>query len=712
MARISNPLDQFQSHSIHYVMLASRTTDAIRDFTLDTPTMQTQSLQAIDAAQHIGDEVRLSSSSSVYLMIDTRRFSQFTVENFELETAMTGFAVPGSKSPASTALDMKFTILDSTGISFANFLQHLMDEKLQVSYDGMTVLVRLLFIGHRPDGTTEVVQSLTIPAIFKQIQVDLNEVKGVYTCSLFPMIGMASNAGYNSKWTNIGTASSYFSGASENTLGAVVNSFERRLNEYSASKYIASNAEVQSGGMRQMVGRFGRPVQYMITLPKGWEAFKFSGPAQGAALETIFKKKEATAKAANTAAEAQKKAQQNTAAPTKDSFVAVDPNLTVTQVLDVIFSQTLDVLKLGNFTHSADQDGNIRFYKHLITVTSDDQSFTVHVDIVEFVVPNVDLNAKSNAVNSADSDLYTDEPMPDGTRRRAPKQFIEYDYIFSGTNLDVLQLDLKIENLNFLLMQGTKLGAGAVRAAADDAQKQTDGDGVVHDKRPVFGLRQKDPFLVPQRTQGERTNFNNLSANTQIKDGEDTPQAVNQQYTRNLQAFYSLGPVDAKLSLRGNPDLMLMVSLQALPAHVSGATITAKGELSETDLGVKAKYRVDFERDLLKLNGAPIDNPSSPINSRILSGRNFVSSPVFMKVNVFGPNVDYKTNEPIAGGDYSQKLFFDNFYLVDRVISKIEHTKFTQDIAIRSFSVFTFPSTTVKGAASSTVKEVKARDHR
>lgn len=707
MARISNPLDQFQSHSIHYVMLAARTTDAIREFTIDSPAMQTKSLQAIDAAQHIGDEVRLSSSSSVYLMIDTRRFSQFTVENFELETAMTGFGVKGSTSPSSTALDMKFTILDSTGISFANFLQHLMDEKLQVSFDGMTVLVRLLFIGHRPDGSTEVVQSLTIPAIFRQIQVDLNEIKGVYSCSLFPMIGMASNAHYNSKWTNIGTASSYFSGASENTLGAVVNSFERRLNEYSISKYLASNAVVQTGGTSQVISRFGRPVQYMITLPTGWAEYKFSGPTQGAALETIFKKKEAAAKVANSAAEAHKKAQQNAAAPAKDSFIAVDPNLTVTQVLDVIFSQTLDVLKLGNFTRAAGQDGNIRFYKHLITVTSDDESFTVHVDVVEFVVPNVDLNAKSTAVNSVNADLYTDDPMPDGTRRRAPKQFVEYDYIFSGTNLDVLQLDLKIENLNFLLMQGTKLGAGEVLSAADDAQKQTNGDGVAADKRPVYGLRPKDPHLVPQRSLGERTNFNNLGANTQTKDGEDTPQAVNQQYTRNLQAFYSLGPVDAKLSLRGNPDLMAMVSLQALPEHVNGATITEKGELSKTDLGVKAKYRAAFERDLLKLNGAPADNPGAPINSRMLSGRNFVSSPFFMKVNVFGPNVDYKTNEPIIGGDYSQKLFFDNFYLVDRVISKIDHTKFTQDIAIRSFSVFTFPSTTAKGAATSTVKDVK-----
>ena len=707
--RIKNPLDQFQSHSIHYVMLAARSTQDVIGFTIDSQDAQSKTLSAIDNAKQLGDAVQLDSNSKVYLMMDTRRFSQFLVEDFELETMMTGFAVPGSKSPNSTAISMKFTVIDSFGISFANFLQFLMDQKLQVSYDGMTLLVRLLFIGHRSDGTTAVVQSLTIPAIFKQIQMDLNDVKGLYHCTLFPLIGMVSNSLNNPKWTSIGTASSYFTGVSANTLGAIVNSFERRLNDDSLKRYTELNAATQNGGVKTTVGRYGRPVQYMITLPKGWNNFKFSGPTQGGAVETVFKELAAKEKSnSKTAAEAQKKAQQNKSAPAKDSFVAVDPALTISEVLDVIFGQCIEVAQLGNFTKKQDASGSLRFYKHLVTVTSDDESFTVHVDVVEFVVPNIDLATSTkngSSVSDNDAELYTQLKMSDGTLKRAPRQFVEYDYIFSGTNIDVLNLDLKIENLNILLMQGLKLGQGELWAKSTEGQVQGDGESISKEEKAVFGLRRKDPALMPPRSINEGKNYSNLAANAQI-DGDASPQAINQQYIQNLQAFYSGGPVDVKMQIRGNPDLMVQVALQTIPEHISALTLTSEGGASSTiNESVKTKYRSDFEKNLLKLNNIG-GSPGSPVNTQLMTGRNFVSSPFFAKVNIFGPNVDFLTGGKGPGVDYAQQLFYENYYYIDKVISKIAGVHFTQELSMRSFSVFNFPNTMTRGANISPVKDI------
>jgi hypothetical protein len=704
---MKNPLDQFQSHSIHYVMLAARSTEDVRGFTVDSQQAQSETLSAIDATKKLGDKVQMPGAAAAYLLIDTRRFSQFMVNDFELETMMTGFAVPGSRTPSSTAINMKFTVIDSLGIQFANFLQYIMDQQLQVSYDGMTLLVRVLFIGHRADGTTQVVQSLTIPAIFKQIQVDLNDVKGVYTCTLYPLIGMPSNSRNNAKWTSIGAASSYFSGENANTLGAVVNAFERQLNEVSLKRYAQVNGQTTADGTKVSVGRFGRPVQYMITLPKGWAEFKFSGPTQGGATETVFAElvKVEASKSAS-AAEAQKKAQQNSSAPAKDSFVAVNPSLSIPEVLDVIFSQCLEVAQLGNFTKKQDQDGNLKFYKHLVTVTSDDASFTVHVDIVEFIVPNVDLatGAKSNSVGANDAALYELTEYKDGSSRRRPKQFIEYDYIFSGTNIDVLHLDLKIENLNILLMQGSKLGQGELFSKVADGQDQGDGTSVGSDEHPVFGRRKKDPALMPPRSTGDDTNFSTYGANARTV-GEATPQAIAQQYTQNLQAFYAAGPVEAKLELRGNPDLMVMVSLQSIPQHVSAVTITSEGGVSSNvNADVKKEYRAAFEKNLLRYSGINDSqvNTGSSINSKMLTGTNFVSSPLFAKVNVYGPNVDFLTGAANPG-DYGTKLFYDNYYFVDKVISKIEGSKFTQELAMRSFSLYNFPNTATRGATSDAV---------
>ncbi len=724
---MKNPLDQFQSHSIQYVMLAARSTEDVRLFTVDSPEAQSATLSAIDSAGHLGDEVRFGNGTGVFLMMDTRRFSQFGIMDFELETLMAGFSVPGSRSPNSTAVNMKFTVVDPSGIGFANFLQFLMDQRLQVSYDGMTVLIRVLFIGHRGDGTTSVVQSITIPAIFRHISVDLNEVKGLYHCELFPMIGMASNSGSNAKWTSIGTASSFYSGATANTLGAVVAAFEQNLNKESLKRYTQLNAQTQDQGVKTTVGRFGRPVQFMITLPKGWDDFAFSGPTQGGAIETQFKEllKKKSADTSATTTEAQKKSQQNATTPAKDSYVAVDPQLTVTEVLDVIFSQCVEVAKLGNFTHKQDTDGAVRFYKHLITVTSDDDSFTVHVDVVEFVVPNVDLatGKGANAVADADQEFYIQKQMPDGSLKRTPKQYIEYDYIFSGTNIDVLSMDLKIENLNYLLMQGSKLGQGELWTRTSDGQNQQDGNSVASDQHPVFGRRRKDPALIPVRSQSDRTNYSTLAGNVKT-DGDATPQALTQQYTQNLQAFYAAGPVEAKLQLRGNPDLLVSVALQSIPQHVSAISITGDGGVaSKANPSVKAQYRAAFEANLLKLNGVanPVvsagqnyshegrnsaPKPGSPLNSQMLTGRNYLSSPLFAKINVFGPNVDFMTGATNTG-DSTVPLFYDNYYFVDKITSKIDGVRFTQELSMRSFSLYNYPNTSAQGSNTNTVKDVK-----
>jgi hypothetical protein len=696
LAKVPNPLDEFQSHSVHYVLLAARSTEALRPFTDGSADAMSSSLQAIDNCKVLGGEVFASAASAAaYLVLDTRRFSQFAVQNFSLSTIIAGLKIPGSQTPNAVGVDMTFDVLDSSGIAFANFLQYLMDQKLGVSQQGMSILMRVLFIGHLADGSTKVVQSIGIPAIFDKIALDLNEVKGIYSCKCFPLIGMSSNSQHNVAWSSIGTASNYFTGPSANTLGAVVRSFEKRLNDESITRYNQQNVQAQTaGGPAVPQARFGRQVQYMITLPPAWEDFAFSGPAQGGASEINFKALIAAeeTKRTQTAQQAQKTAQANTTAQAKDSFVAVNPDLSVTEVLDVIFSQTLGVQQLGNFKSDQSKNTEIKFFKHLITVTSDDDSFTVHIDVVEFIVPNVDLSASGSAVSENDKLLYETVPATDTqAEKRVPRNYLEYDYIYSGKNLDVLHLDLKIENFNIMLMQGRKLGQGELYVTADDGQKQTDGETTSSDSRVSQGMRPKDPVLLPRRTQAERSNFNQLSAAAQTADGT-TPQAVVQQYTRNLANFYSLGVgVAAKLELRGNPDIMVGVSLTAIPKHVSAITV-GSSNTSSTNEAVKTQYRKDFEANLLKL----VPQLQSRADGFVLTGPAVPASPVFMKVNVFGPNTTL-LGEMIEGQNFATQLFYDNYYYVSRITSKVEGTKFTQEFDLLPYTVFGFTSTSAQG---------------
>lgn len=703
---IENRLDKFQSHSVHYVLLACRSTEDIRSFTEGTEdTTPATSLAAIDAASQLGDEIKGANGGSAFLVMDTRRFSQFTIENFSVETNISGFGIQGGSSPHATAMDMSFTVIDPVGISFANFLQYIMDEKLQVSYDGMTLLLRVLFVGHAPVSDTnfsasvsgtnmEVVQSVTIPCIFNSIEVQLTESRGTYVCKLFPLLGMASNRNNNPRWTSIGNATTYFTGQSTNTLGDLVNSFERNLNAEAIKRYTQLNAEAQrvGAGTKTLAGRYGRPIQYMITLPKAWETFTFAGPAVGAATEINFAQLIADeTQVRKTAAEQQRRQQQNNTAPAQDSHISVAPDWTVTEVLDKIFSQTLQVQQLANFSKTQPNIQSIKFYKHLITVTSDDQSFVVHIDVVEYEVPNVYLNQKPNTQTSTQVGNREDKLFRINEQGlKVPRNYLEYDYIFSGKNIDVLSFDIKIENLNFLLVQGNKLGAAETNAAAVSADKQEDGQAEAQETKTVGLMKPNDPLLMPQITNDQLDNFSKYSS-TARSQGDRTPQEVSQEYMRNLSAFYNAGPYTAKMELRGNPDLMAGVVLQRLPQHIRSITIGTDGSAQTNTSGeAKQKYRQELEKTLGLSDG--VYRVTGP-----LSGPSYISSPVFAKVNIFGPNVDFLTSAPIAGQNFTQQLFVDNFYFLSKIVTKIDGVKFTHDVDLMSYSVYGATSTTAKG---------------
>ena len=700
--KLTNKLDDFSSHSVHYVVLAARSTEDLRQFTDDSTTPSANALQAIDACTSLGSAIK-TTTGNAYLVLDTRRFSQFTIDNFEIDTKIAGFAVSGSNSPNAVGLEMNFTVLDSTGISFMNFLQYLMEQKLQVSYDGMMLLVKVLFIGHMPNGTTKVIQSVGIPAIFKNIELDLNEVKGVYTCQCVPLLGMQSNSNYNTKWTSVGTASSYFTGKGANTLGAVVQSFEDRLNTLSLELYSKSNGVINTPGQNQKtIPKFGRPVQYMITIPDSWKSFTFSGPTQGGATEIDFQKllkqEEELRQSKNAEAKA---ASEKSTAEAKESFVAVDPNLTITEILDTIFSQVVEVQQLANFTGSKNKTDTIKFFKHLITVTSSDENFTVHVDVVEFVVPNVLLAEQKKHAVVAEDDYYTTIPAtPTSAEKKVPKNYLEFDYIFSGKNVDVLSLNLKVENLNLLLMQGTKIGQNSLQDKAADGQKQDDGQ-VADDFSTMPGRGAKDPLTLRMLTAEQRTNFSNIAANAKLE-GNQTPQAVAQQYTKNLSDFYNTG-TQAKMVIRGNPEFLGGIILHGIPSHKNAVSSTASGGVTKANDDVKKQWRDELEQKLSRKGLAKTGDAF-----KVMTGPSFVTTPVFVKVNVFTQDVDFLSLDPSQGQkNFAKQLFSDNYYFLAGVKSKIENSKFTQECDMFHFSIYGHKASTAKGQTTSTVENKK-----
>lgn len=697
---LRNPLDAFTSYSTHFVMLAARTTESIRTFIDSSPQAQRSTLDAINNAKNLGDPVKTGNTQDAFLVMDTRRFSQFTVESMKYEVLINGVAQGQAHSNLSTVIEM--SILDSVGISFINFLQWLMDTKLQTNFDGMIFLIRVIFVGHNPDGSSETVQSITIPAHLYNLEVNLDFAKGVYTAQFMP--DMNFSVFQHKRWLQIGTSTGFFSGVGEKKLGAMVRAFEARVNEQSEKFYTESTPRLLAAGKQaiQTTGKFGRRVVYQITLPAEWDSYDFIGSWKhntNSSEERDFVRELQRLDASRTPAQQQQaKATDGGANPAKDVNMSVGAGTLITDVLDVIFKQVPEIAQLANGDKVTDPNGVAKFYKHVVSLTSNDEVVIVHVDVVLFAVPNAQPPQITNerqaevAATSAREAEEKNSPYTtttrNGLRLRVPKNYFELDYIFTGKNTQVLNFDMKIQQLQFLLAANTKVSEGQM--IQDVALSSSDEERQSRLPPPeILSLRPYDPMLIPMLTDLQKKNFSVTSGLSRDADATLKANTSMQEYARNLSAFYAISPIQAAVTIKGNPDIMLKFSSPDMPAHTLFSTAVATGNSAANETE-RANYRNDFNSRVITLNKGALsaqENGTFTLNKQ-LGGDSYMSAPVFVKLNIKGPNVDFRDNKLIEGQDFASEVLLDNYYVVFKVVNIIERGVFTQQLELWSHNVF------------------------
>jgi len=663
LSRIKNPLDDFQSYSVHYILLACRTTVVASAFADEKN--DTTSLAAIDNTKALGDPVVFGNSSSdVFLVIDTRRFAQFSVENLKYDVYVNGLQQGGSTS--NLAADLSMTVLDSVGISFANFLQWLMDSQMKTNFDGLVFMLRTIFVGHKADGTTETVQSETIPMHLNRVEINLDYAKGAYTMEFMP--NMNFNVQKHSRFLVVSTTTAYGTGDG-NTLGGLVTSFEKRLNDASLKFFNDIQKAVKDAGGGTGDGQYGRRVEYQITIPESWKPWQVKGSNQGKVSETKYGK-------------------DSTTPPTtiNNSLVATQPGSEITKILDEIFKQIPDIAEMGNFKSSdPSKEGVITFYKYIVGLTSSNETVCVHVDVVEFKVPNVFRRkpSESAAVSSIDTEFYAEQTDKDtGIKRRVPKDFIEYDYIFTGRNKDILNFDMKIQDFQFLLASNLKIGPSDLNNAADSGETP-DGKGKeTYDD--LLHARKYDPIVLPIDSNAALKAFSNVAGAIGKKD-EDTTKKQ-QQYTQNLSMFYAGSPIITTLTIKGNPLIMHKFNVGKLLGHPSGGGQTSS-EGSTTGIVSREAYRKDLEDRILKANPKLEKQGNSFVVKSNLSEKSYAVSPVFVRVNVKGPAVDFRTNED-KSPPYASSVLENQYYVVFKVSNVFQGHMFTQELELYSHNVY------------------------
>jgi hypothetical protein len=429
--------------------------------------------------------------------------------------------------------------------------------------------------------------------------------------------------------------------------------------------------------------KFGRKVQYLITIPKDWEELTYAGGSVSASIEKVYPKK---TQAATTTPTTTAASTDTATTPATAVNLSVDNGQTITQVLDIILSEVPEVKAFANAEKVAAQNGVIKFYKHVIGITSDPDTFLVQVHVVPFEIPNVvpptsTQSALQGTQSFADA-IY--KQTDDG--RRVPKEYFELDYIFTGKNIDVLNFDVKIQDVQWLLATNVKVSEGELVA---DLQASTpeQSKALAKKRTELLSSRQYDPIFIPLLTAEEKIAFTSM-ATARTEETTKKVTADKQAYARNLSAFYAISPIIAAVTIKGNPDIMAYFSTGTTMNHNAGVG------------GSGPPSREQFEADIINRGFRSNNNNTGSFTTQNPIGTgSYMTSPVFVKLNVKGPNVDFVTGavtELINGQEFASSVLDDAYFVVFKVVNIIERGSFTQELELWSHNVFGTPKLTAE----------------
>lgn len=731
MSTPQNPLDKYRGFSTHHILLAAHTSETLRNLTLKSPDGEDdQFLDKISEAR-LGEPIKSSGTTNgldAYLILDSRKLSNFIIKEIDYQTV---FAAGTLNQTQLISSMVNMTVVDASGIAFINYIKYLCDEVFETDYMGLTFLLKTIYVGHTDDNTTEMITSMEIPLILIDMSLSLDHVGGHYALTFAPLNGSVTEAIPSINATdNIGTLKG-------GTLGEIIDNLQSQLNNKIRLLYNNLNIEITSPPDKGTASTAtsddrGRPVQYMFTLPgdidglgtdEKWRDFKMTGVLNALKEQQIETQKETESfvneekqheeqikemitqmsKDKKTQAEIdeavnKKRADRNKyiknraensnkvridASSTEDMVhLSLSPRSTIPDILSVIFSLCNEANQKISYDPSKKEKMVSRF-KTKTYITSDLKSITAHYDVLEQKIPDVNDESPKTIKDSNKTDgIEKDFTIRDG--KRVPKNSLEFDYIFSGKNTDILTFDIKLNNAILFLTNTDKLSEEmrlSAQVGATDQKKQKERIDAAK-KNLHYKLQKHSPITAATRTSGEASGHAAVQQGNDARIGSIPGDVVRfkQEALNMLSDLHGVSSQEVKMTIRGNPDLL------AKSAYYSN--ILPHVKITDTQnvntFGNEAFITTDLEvyKNALK---------EELINSKVAEtfpDKDISLSPLYVKVNIFGPNVNIFGDADPNTEKYAKQYWYDGWYFVKEVGHMFRDGDFTQDISMMAVDMF------------------------
>lgn len=696
MSNYANPLDNFRSYSYNFILSVSSTTEAYREM-LGTSNNSSPLLDAALQAKKLGDEFKIGDSSA-YLLVDTRRFSQYTISNIDADHIFgTGTRV-NPTTPVST-LDM--VVRDTTGMSFFNTLMDVFKEKMQTTRSSAFFLLTIFFTGHKDDGTTETVASCYIPLMLLAMGWEFTALGSTYNMAFMEVESVPGRGTVMDNMNSLGqikSISTEKSGVtSKNTVGALCDTLEELLNRQSLSFY---QRYVNSAADTNKTGQYGKLVQYMITMSDEWRDFKVDAAARSKNTEQLFKAENNSIDINNIPQDT------NITVSTIGDYVqmAFSTNVNITDAVKAILESSEEFLELASNERLL--KGTARAFKTSMNVTCDDETFIVHIDIYPYSLPRItaadkELDTQHNfqghqikptvATNNVDEDQL--------------RNLISYDYVYTGQNSHIKTLNVKYEPTSVIALDTNAMigrNAFAYKSAELASQKTNLSIGENDKKTTSFNpeIRASDPIFPPLISIDQRNNAGNSFHEAVPPDQAISALRKKQEYRQTYSQLHFLSSLQVDMTIRGNPNLIRKYAdraeRQGIAPHgisvrasdYAGSTNSVEDtyrKLNSEMAGARTQYKSTFYNVRLKDAEKTLANSTDPL----LNGTDVTVHPVLVKLNIKAPNVDSTGNyvDQTTGPMFTDQFFFNGYYCVLAMHTSFNDGEFTHDLTLMPWSV-------------------------
>ena len=578
MSNPPNPLAKFRTYSYHQVMAVCDSTQTALELS-ESPTFSDLFVSR-DSVNRL--EVHETVNKGKYIvLIDGFADAQFVIQSIKWATVLA--PDPGTSSAATIETDGEMVILEPQGVRFMNELAKGCTS-LASDPTGLIFVLKTFFIGHTDEGETEVITNIRpLFFIIIDIQAEFSESGATYTVAF---VGMCNGGGKLSYVNDIASAIDISNTTSDNkvvrTLGEM---FDIVLPDAVSRLYVKEMTRVQQ--LYQELGISGtaqfnyRQVKYEFDLDEQYKGYTFGTNVN-----------------------------LNKHNDDGDPVLSFSENTTFESIIEGIMMSSAEVAK------EADDPKEKYLFKITSAVDSTPEEYKVvyHVHRYKQSTPTID-----SAMAAGEKFV-----PPPGTS-------IEFDYIFSGKNIDIKQFDIKMEmGLAFFQIISTTAnlpnqagstsaktqGVGKGSGGPDNAKANPEGSTVARTKTPLFlGGQTRDALNRNRKNAVSSLNFKSM-----------------------LARWAAIENIQAKMTIMGNPQLLDEMSVS--PADLA----TRQTEDPKADQTI---------------------NPS------------WMRVPTYARVNIMMPTTESDT-------DYAESFWFDGYYQLFFINNIFEDGAFTQELEMFS----------------------------